>query len=289
MLPDEKRVAVVDWQTNKVRDLKVGLPVCAAVPMGDGRKLLSRTRDTLAIADFQSGVVEKEFPRPGGDVRGLAVDAAGRRVALAHSEVGRLDVYDLPSAKLERSIQLQGAVWWAHVVFSRDGQWLACGHSDSSYANGPEQGKVRLWAAATGEERLLVVPKKACRPGFAVDISPNGEELANGGLDGSIHFWDIKTGNYRRSIHVGPANGVIRHVAYVPDGRHLLVNTSSGMVLLLRLAEAPLALGNPGLSARPFGDQARRLAWPDCGTDSPEGGGGKIAVAAWEHSQQATS
>ncbi len=239
-LPNEKRVAIVDWQTGKpVRDLKVGLQVLAAVPIGDGRKLLLRTRDTLAIADFQSGVVEKEFPTRGGTVRGLAVDAAGRRAALLHSTNGHLDVYELQAAKLERTIELTGTVWWdrARLIFSRDGQWLACGHSVASYANGPDQGKVRLWAAATGEERLLVVPKGA-QPGYALDISPDGEELANGGLDGCVHFWDIMTGKHRRSIRVGPANGVIFNVAYAPDGRHLLVNTPSGMVLLLRLAFA---------------------------------------------------
>jgi WD40 repeat protein/serine/threonine protein kinase len=246
-LPKDKSVAIVDWQTGKpVRELKVGLQVLEAVPFDGGRKLMLRTKNprSLAIADTESGVIEKEISTPECEaVHGMAVDPVGRRVALARKE-GVLDVFDIQSAKLERSIELKGP-FGPHPVFSRDGQWLACGHSDASYGAGRYSGKVLLLAAATGEERKLVIPKD-CRPGHAVDISPDSEELANGGFDGSVHFWDIKTGSHRRSIRVGPANGVILHVAYAPDGRHLLVYTPSGMVLLLRLADAPTGSGNPG-------------------------------------------
>jgi formylglycine-generating enzyme required for sulfatase activity/WD40 repeat protein/tRNA A-37 threonylcarbamoyl transferase component Bud32 len=242
-LAKENRVAIVDWQTNTpMRDLKIGLQVLAAVPIGEGRKLLLRTKDSFAIADSESGALEKQIPTPGDAVLGMAVDPTGRRAALARKD-DVVEVFDLQSAKRERRIDVnysKDPVWRAHPILSRDGQWLACGQSLASFGSGPYAGKVRLWSTATGDERLLTVPKD-WRPGFAVDISPSGEELANGGFDGCVHFWDIKTGGYRRSIRVGPANGVILNVAYAPDGRHLVVNTGSGMVLLLRLAPPPSA------------------------------------------------
>ena len=69
------------------------------------------------------------------------------------------------------------------VAFGPDGQTLASGSDD---------GAVKLWDAATGEElRPLGRHSSAAQE---VAFSPDGRTLASGGDDGAIKLWDAATG-----------------------------------------------------------------------------------------------
>ncbi|MDY7096266.1 MAG: hypothetical protein SX243_25095, partial [Acidobacteriota bacterium] len=59
-------------------------------------------------------------------------------------------------------------------------------------ASGSEDGSVRVWDAASGEERR-VLSGSGGRV-LSVCWSPGGEELASGSEDGSVRVWDAASG-----------------------------------------------------------------------------------------------
>ena len=64
--------------------------------------------------------------------------------------------------------------------YSPDGEWIATGEAD---------GTVRLWDAATGEERLILAGHSA---GVVdVTVGPEGKRLASVSLDGTMRVWAV--------------------------------------------------------------------------------------------------
>lgn len=92
------------------------------------------------------------------------------------------------------------------VAFSPDGKIVASGSEDTT---------VRLWDAATGEQRQRLKGHK--KPVGAVAFSPDGKTVASGSDDNTIKLWDTMTGQLRQNFE--GHNSYVSAVAFSPDGK----------------------------------------------------------------------
>ena len=86
------------------------------------------------------------------------------------------------------------------VAIAPDGTWLASGGDD---------GSVRIWDPATGQQRATLTGHAG--PVTAVAIAPDGTWLASAGgvATGSVRIWDPATGQQRATLdgHTGAGDG----------------------------------------------------------------------------------
>ena len=76
------------------------------------------------------------------------------------------------------------------MAIAPDGTWLASAGDD---------GTVRIWDPATGQQRATLTGHAG--PVTAVAIAPDGTWLASAGDDGSVRIWDPATGAAARRPH----------------------------------------------------------------------------------------
>jgi WD40 repeat protein len=98
-------------------------------------------------------------------------------------------------------------------------------------------------------------------PVWHVAISPDGNRIAAGALDGSVRVWDTATGMV---VWTAPGRGQrVRKVAFSPDGRRLFACPQDGIIrswdLVGEKEQAPLRVTD-SLSAAAFSPDGRHLA-----------------------------
>jgi WD40 repeat protein len=125
--------------------------------------------------------------------------AAGSAVNAADDPLPDGALFRLGSRRLRHS----GIV--DHVAFSPDGKLIASAADD---------GKVRLWDAATGKA-IRAIDKHY----YAAAFSPDGEWLAVADHDGTITLHEVSVGKNTRRI--GKHDGLIVALAFSPDGKRL--------------------------------------------------------------------
>ena len=85
---------------------------------------------------------------------------------------------------------------------------------------------VRIWDVDSGE----LIHTLTGHTGYVSSVAfhPEGQFLASGSADNSIHFWDVTTGDHLRTLtgHVGPINSV----AFNPEGSTLASGSADGKI-----------------------------------------------------------
>jgi WD40 repeat protein/tRNA A-37 threonylcarbamoyl transferase component Bud32 len=106
-----------------------------------------------------------------------------------------------------------------HTPSSSKSTTVTCirfGPDGRTFATTNKDGTVRLWEAATGEERLF---GKFAHAMYGLDYEPGGRRLAAGGEDGEIQIWDIATGSRVKAFPRGTET--VYALRYSPDGKIL--------------------------------------------------------------------
>jgi WD40 repeat protein len=145
-------------------------------------------------------------------------------LALAVSPDGRY----LVSGGLDGSVKL----WSAQERI--DCHWLiASGPAVRGLRFHPTEGFI-VAALADGSCRLLslsLAPDLSfpCQQGplHALDLHPGGKMMATGGETGSVHLWDLKSGQLANSL---PVAGTVRSLRFNQDGSGLLVSSGDRSV-----------------------------------------------------------
>jgi WD40 repeat protein/serine/threonine protein kinase len=100
------------------------------------------------------------------------------------------------------------------AAFSPDGQRIACSDQD---------GWVKIWDAKTGQKVLQFRAHQ--EHARIVAFSPDGRRLVTGSWDGTIKVWDAQAlgpdRDARLSKTLEAPGGLVRHVAFSPDGKWL--------------------------------------------------------------------
>lgn len=140
----------------------------------------------------------------------LELSHDGRLVASAsHDDAIRL--WDVATRALRGELKVSGTFVTA-IACSSNGKLVA-------YAL---QGMIKLADAATGT--ILRSLKGHVRQVTAIDISPDGEQLASAAWDESLRLWDVATGKTLERFHDRSGSSTMA-VALSPDGT-LLASTS---------------------------------------------------------------
>ncbi|KAJ3257729.1 hypothetical protein HK103_004356 [Boothiomyces macroporosus] len=176
--PNSKLLATTSWAGN----IKLW-----SVPESEEVYVLKGHKDRVSSLDFHPNATISQSPGSVNIASG-GVDGEVQLWALNKEEpIGKLDGHDMRVAR---------------VAFHPSGRYIgtACGYDAIG----------RVWDLRTG--RSIMVLKSHIKPILALNWSPNGYQLATGGMDNSIKVWDVRQA---ACIYTIPAHkNVVTQVKY---------------------------------------------------------------------------
>jgi RNA polymerase sigma factor (sigma-70 family) len=184
----------------------------------------------------------------GGIAWALAFAPDGKTLAVGGSGSGKVELWDLATAKIRRTIEGQPGqerMIAASVAFSGDGKTLALGGWPGGGERGttPGSGWVKLCDLATG--KLHDLDHGHTDAVFSVAFAPDGKTLATGSWDFTAKLIDVATRKVRWTL--ARHQSAVRGVAFSPDGKLLASASFDGTVKLWDVATATerTSLGQP--------------------------------------------
>jgi WD40 repeat protein/tRNA A-37 threonylcarbamoyl transferase component Bud32 len=183
-------------------------PVWAVTATPDGRRLVTGSGDrTARVWDAVSG---RELLPPlehAGEVLTVAVSANGKQLVTGNGIYHLVTLWDAASG---RELQVLGSSnGYQSIILTPDGKRVISGS--------------RVWDTATGR----VIPNQA-RWGGCRAISPDGQRLAQGRVDGTARVWDIASG--RETLTLKGHSDDVNSVAVTRDGRRVVTGSDDGTV-----------------------------------------------------------
>jgi WD40 repeat protein len=154
-----------------------------------------------------------------------AFSGDGKRLALLNRNTATIAVWDVPSRKLVRTLDVKPApghlLYSSRVFINVAGDRVAVAYldptADSRGPIRPARGPIKVFDVATGSVTLTLQPH--ARPLGDLAFCPSGQRLATVAGDRTIVVWDLATGRERLTFRVDSEN--IRWLAFSPDGRRL--------------------------------------------------------------------
>ncbi|UGX93643.1 caspase family protein [Bradyrhizobium barranii subsp. barranii] len=177
----------------------------------DGTQLLSGSNDsTVRLWEAASGRLMRTFKGHHGAVNAVAFSPDGT-LLLSGGEGGSTALV-LWDARTGQPIRTFDGVEVSSVAFSSDGTQFVSAHFWSA--------TLKLWDTSTGRLIRSFVSDYTKGEVDAVAFSPDGKRLLSGGLDHSLHVWDVETG--QRTLSLNGHTYAVNSVAFSPDGAQLL-------------------------------------------------------------------
>ncbi len=229
---------------------KVSKVHAVAVAAKSDRMVTALEDGTIRLWSLNEG---RELARlEGHDGKAIKIaisEAAGLFVSLG--EDGEAQVWRLDSGK--KVSRYSAGTQALSVALSASGEIAVTGHAD---------GSVRVWSAATGEDRTSVTTEgEAVR---SVAIEESGQTLVAGTADGRLSAWNFNTGEplYTVSAH----DGEVLAAVFSQDGGKVFTAGENGRV---RIADA--TTGEELVAIEASGDAIRSIAVTE--------GGDRLAAA----------
>ena len=158
------------------------------------------------------------------DLDGASLDKATRyRTQLLHTKGYRRELPDILTAPLTEDTPLrvlpEAQILGGHSGYVTAVAWSPDGHH---ILTGSEDGTVRIWDAATGDNTLTLTHKASVT---AVAWSPDARHILTVSRDRTVRIWDATTGDNTLTLtHTDPVTAV----AWSPDARHILTGSDDG-------------------------------------------------------------
>jgi WD40 repeat protein len=216
----------------------------------DGRYAVSSCQDkTIRLWSLRTGKELKRYEGHTDEVFAVAVSADGRRL-LSGSRDRTIRLWDTQTGQqIEEFTGHTSHIW--DVAFSPDGRYAVSGGGD---------GILRMWRlppADPSPAKPLDLPHPTTPgneeqyeghtgPVYAVAFSPDGKQIATGGVDKTIRLWDRESRKTLKVLRGHP--GDVMGVAFSPDGKRLTSCGSDENVRLWDLQtekEVARFIGNP--------------------------------------------
>ena len=182
----------------------------------DGRTFLTSSFDaTLARWDLESGEVLQRFEGHTQLVQDLAISPDGKIVYSA-SEDGTVRVWEVSNGKLlatYRPLDEYDFLLFA-VAVSPDGSRILVGAGNFETDYGPEQARIVLMDASTGEILQELVGHTTLINSIA--LSSDGRYALSSSEDQTVRLWEVDTGE-QLAVLTGHT-GWVWEVAFSPDG-----------------------------------------------------------------------
>ena len=209
-----------DWHEQSLREIAT---------TSDGRAVIASLDKTVGVRDLDTGALLLLLEGHEHQVWAVDVHEGTNRVATG-SRDGTARIWDLetgaqervidPKASPQQSLILPGTsmVVWS-VRFSPDGSQLATAGED---------GMVRIWEVATGEE--LLAAQVHTRPVQDLAYAPDGSSVYSAGDDGIVVAVDPTTG--ARTQDRFPHSSGLWTLDLDPEGARMVTGASDGSAVL---------------------------------------------------------
>ncbi|MFN4261912.1 MAG: WD40 repeat domain-containing protein, partial [Gemmataceae bacterium] len=198
----------------------------------DGKTLVSGSFDSTAkVWDVATRKVKADLIGHKGPVVCVALTQDETTLATASHDL-TVKIWDMATGK--EKVTLQGHEGYvSSVVWAADGKTLFSGSHDRT---------VKVWDVAAKKE--LATLKGEEGPVHCIALSRDGKTLAVGGAHwpgsensilGKVTLWDVASG--KEAAHLKGHKGIIKALAFTPDGSTLVSSSEDGTVKIWDLAE----------------------------------------------------